>query len=284
MCTPAPSFLPLSRLEPPPVDGPAFVNWVRPVTLAAGMLYVLAPIQLFVLHRAGGGRKQHGEPLTSIPPVNFQVMQRPPPFKTRQLIPLSGKRRLPLKEASVLSLGGGKKNATIGQRCNAIRGTAARRNAWARFVSAYSSPVPFGVNQETPTCRGRPRAADTRVSSKQMTGGRGATGHMTGRSATHVNTQQMWVMLMQNASLLFTRHKSVLVPPPLHVRLQGHTVTWYRVRGQSSSATPPSPTMHNKKCLAGSENWGRTGECGADITGGSWCQHGQLIGKKDNAH
>lgn len=26
----------------------AFVNWVRPVTLAAGMLYVLVPIQLFV--------------------------------------------------------------------------------------------------------------------------------------------------------------------------------------------------------------------------------------------
>lgn len=114
MCTPAPSFLPPPRLEPPPVGGPAFVNWVRPVTLAAGMLYVLAPIQLFVLREAGGGRKQRGEPLTSIPPVNFQVMQRPPPFKTRQLIPLSGKRRPPLKEASVLSLGGGKKNATIG--------------------------------------------------------------------------------------------------------------------------------------------------------------------------
>lgn len=111
---PPPSFLPPPRLEPPPVGGPAFVNWVRPVTLAAGMLYVLAPIQLFVLHEAGGGRKQRREPLTSIPPVNFQVMQRPPPFKTRQLIPLSGKRRPALKEASVLSLGRGKKTATIG--------------------------------------------------------------------------------------------------------------------------------------------------------------------------
>lgn len=92
--------------------GPAFVNWVSPVTLAAGMLYVLAPIQLFVLREAGGGRKQRGEPLTSIPPVNFQVMQRPPPFKTRQLIPLSGKRRPPPKEASVLSLAIGDEDVT----------------------------------------------------------------------------------------------------------------------------------------------------------------------------
>ena len=34
--------------NPTLVCGLAFVNSVRPVTLAAGMLYVLVPIQLFV--------------------------------------------------------------------------------------------------------------------------------------------------------------------------------------------------------------------------------------------
>lgn len=62
----------------------------------------------------------------------------------------------------------------------------------------------------------------TCASSKQMTRGRGATGHMTGRSATLVfmtdhHTQQMWVMLMQNALSPFKRHTSALVPPPHHM-------------------------------------------------------------------
>lgn len=44
----------------------AFVNWVRPVTLAAGMLYVLVPIQLFVFcESAVAGSEERGTHINS---------------------------------------------------------------------------------------------------------------------------------------------------------------------------------------------------------------------------
>lgn len=44
----------------------AFVNWVRPVTLAAGMLYVLVPIQLFVsATETSAGSEERGTHINS---------------------------------------------------------------------------------------------------------------------------------------------------------------------------------------------------------------------------
>lgn len=85
-----------------------------------------------------------------------------------------------------------------------------------------------------------------------------------------MNTQQMWVLLMQNTSLLLKRHKSALVPPPGYMSDCRATASHGTgSEGKAARPHPPSPMMQNKKCLAGSENRGRMWDCGADVSGGS---------------